>query len=58
MQEFLKQYSEQWKIVEEEKLKLLKEMKEEKAAFFNPFFDYMEKHRHVKRAWAILNASV
>ena len=42
MLEFLKQYSEQREKVEEEKRKLLKEIKEEKTAFLNGFFDYME----------------
>ena len=29
--------------MEEEKLKVLKEMKDEKTAFFNRFFEYMDK---------------
>lgn len=42
MMEFLKDYSEKKQKVEE-KLKLLKEMKEEKKTFFDRFFDIMEK---------------
>ena len=31
--------------MEEEKLKVLKEMKDEKSSFFNRFFDYLEKKK-------------
>ena len=43
MLDFLKSYSEKRERVEEEKLPVLKEMKEEKTAFFNHFFEYMDK---------------
>ena len=43
MLDFLKCYSEKREKVEEEKLKVLKEMKDEKTAFFNRFFEYMDK---------------
>jgi len=38
MLDFLKSYNEKREKVEEEKLKVLKEMKDEKTAFFNRFF--------------------
>lgn len=31
--------------MEEEKLKVLKEIKDDKSAFFNRFFDYLEKKK-------------
>ena len=40
---FLKEYSKKREKVEEEKLKLAREINEEKKGFFNRFFDYMEK---------------
>ena len=40
---FLNEYSEKREKAEEEKLKLAREMNEEKKGFFNRFFDYMEK---------------
>lgn len=40
MLDFLKCYSEKREKVEEEKLKVLKD---EKTAFFNRFFEYMDK---------------
>ena len=43
MLDFLKSYGEKREKVEEEKLQVLKEMKEEKTAFFNRFFEYMDK---------------
>lgn len=43
MLEFLKSYSDKQEKVEEEKLKVLKEMKDEKSVFFNRFFEYMDK---------------
>lgn len=43
MLDFLKSYSEKREKVEEEKLQVLKEMKKEKTAFFNRFFEYMDK---------------
>lgn len=43
MLEFLRTYTEKRQKAEEEKVKLLKEMKEEKQAFFNRLLDCMEK---------------
>lgn len=43
MLEFLHTYTEKRQKAEEEKVKLLKEMKEEKQAFFNRLLDCMEK---------------
>ena len=43
MLDFLQMYSEKRDKAEEGKLKLLKEMKDDKTAFFNRFFDYMDK---------------
>lgn len=43
MLDFLKDFSEKREKVEEEKVVLLKEMKEEKKAFFDRFFNMMEK---------------
>ena len=43
MLQFLKEYGEKHDKVEEEKLKVLKEMKEQKEVFFNRFFEYMDK---------------
>ena len=43
MLEFLHPYTEKQQKAEEEKVKLLKEMKEEKQAFFNRLLDCMEK---------------
>ena len=45
MLEFLKSYSNKREKMEEEKLKVLKEMKDEKSSFFNRFFDYLEKKK-------------
>ena len=42
---FLKEYSEKREKVEEEKIKLAREINEEKKGFFNRFFDYMEKKK-------------
>lgn len=42
---FLKEYSEKREKVEEEKLKLAREINEEKKGFFNRFFDYMQKKK-------------
>lgn len=44
MLNFLKEYSEKREKTEEEKLTLLREMKEEKQQFYNRFFDFMERH--------------
>lgn len=41
---FLREYSEKREVVEE-KLKLAREMKEEKKEFFTKFFGYMEKKK-------------
>jgi len=43
MLDFLKDYAEKREKVEEAKLKLAREMNEERKAFFNRFFEYMEK---------------
>lgn len=43
MLNFLQEYSEKREKTEEEKLTLLREMKEEKRQFYNRFFDFMEK---------------
>ena len=43
MLDFLKLYSEKREQVEEEKLKIVKEMKEEKKEFFDKFLSYLEK---------------
>ena len=43
MLEFLHTYTEKQQKAEEEKVKLLREMKEEKQAFFNRLLDCMEK---------------
>lgn len=45
MLEFLKSYSNKREKMEEEKLKVLKEIKDEKSSFFNRFFDYLEKKK-------------
>ena len=50
MLEFLQTYSEKREKAEEEKTKLLREMKEEKQAFFNRFCQYMEKKWEVQAA--------
>lgn len=42
MLQFLKSYGERREKMEEEKLKVLKEIKEEKNSFFNRFFEYMD----------------
>ena len=46
---FLKEYSEKREKAEEEKLKLAREINEEKKGFFNRFFDYMEKKKRISR---------
>ena len=46
---FLKEYSEKREKVEEEKLKLAREINEEKKGFFNRFFDYMERKKGISR---------
>ena len=43
MLNFLKEYSEKGEKTEEEKLTLLREMKEEKQQFYDHFFDLMKK---------------
>lgn len=43
MLNFLKEYSEKREKTEEEKLTLLREMKEEKQQFYDRFFDLMKK---------------
>jgi hypothetical protein len=43
MLNFLKGYSAKREKTEEEKLNLLREMKEEKQQFYNKFFDLMKK---------------
>ena len=45
MLNFLKEYSEKREKVKEEKLKLAREINEEKKGFFNRFFEYMEKKK-------------
>ncbi|CAB3983023.1 E3 ubiquitin- ligase MARCH8 isoform X1 [Paramuricea clavata] len=45
MLNFLQEYSEKREKTEEEKLTLLREMKEEKQQFYNRFFDFMEKQK-------------
>lgn len=45
MLDFLKDYAEKREKVEEAKLKLAREMNEEKKGFFNRFFEYMEKKK-------------
>ena len=42
MIEFLKDYSEKWEKVEEEKVNILKAMHEEKKHFFSLFFTYLK----------------
>ena len=42
MIEFLKDYSEKWEKVEEEKVNILKAMHEEKKHFFSQFFTYLK----------------
>ena len=46
MLEFLKTYSEKREKAEEEKLRILKEMSDQKTAFFDRFFQFMEKSKN------------
>ena len=46
MLEFLKTYSEKREKAEEEKLRILKEMNDQKTAFFDRFFQFMEKSKN------------
>ncbi|CAH3163603.1 unnamed protein product, partial [Porites lobata] len=46
MLEFLKTYSEKREKAEEEKLRSLKEMNDQKTAFFDRFFQFMEKSKN------------
>ena len=39
--------------MKEEKLKVLKEIKDEKSSFFNRFFDYLEKKNYIKSDYQI-----
>jgi len=45
MLDFLKDFAEKREKVEGAKLKLAREMNEEKKGFFNRFFEYMEKKK-------------
>ena len=46
MLEFLKTYSEKWEKAEEQKLRISKEMNDQKTAFFDRFFLFMEKSKN------------
>ena len=46
MLEFLKTYNEKREKAEEEKLGILKEMNDQKTAFFDRFFQFMEKSKN------------